>query len=70
MVMDRWIRTSERLPDPYVSVIFVHADFPQVKLGWAGEKGEWYEGAMRFEGHDARKVTHWMPLPKLPNGDE
>ena len=56
----RWIPVSERLPEPYMSVLL-----------YSGEK--LYTGYMhsdkRFTVNDSRfpdRPTHWMPLPQGP----
>ena len=60
----RWIPVSERLPSGDVASVLIYT-----KDGGIGE-GQYYPTInawkqFRWSVEDA-KVTHWMPLPKLP----
>jgi hypothetical protein len=65
-VGDKWIPISERLPEPFVSVLVQmpgEEPCPTVREGFLTNDGEWYAG------HFARlkdEVTHWMPMPEPP----
>lgn len=67
----RWISVNERMPEPGVPVLAV-ADWknePGVLYGIRWNGTEWevelvaeYDYWERYAG----KITHWMPLPELP----
>lgn len=56
----RWIPVEERLPEEKQRVI-VRCERVGTSVGWI-LWGNW----MTDIGPGAGKVTHWMPLPKLP----
>lgn len=62
----RWIPVSERLPEEYVKVIAFAKDCMNVDWVLPEDLREVGKGAF------ARlyNVTHWMPLPKLPEVQE
>ena len=62
----RWIPVSERLPEAYEKVIALAKDCMNVDWVLPKELREVGKGAF------ARlyNVTHWMPLPKLPEVQE
>lgn len=57
----KWIPVSDRLPEPYQKVLCINKDAMAVgtytKFGWIFP--------CRFDN-----VTHWLPLPRLPNEEE
>ena len=62
----RWIPVSERLPKPYESV-----------LAWVGGGLEILFIETRLDGSNPRwnktfgsDLTHWMPLPEAPAGEQ
>lgn len=62
-----WIRCAERMPEADKDVLFVWAPGPEGRLV---EKGRWFPGEC-FEDDSGNSVsvafvTHWMPLPELP----
>lgn len=62
----RWISVAEGLPERYISVLVVdknEAPFQPIKVAFIGRTGEW---AVDNRSDTLRLVTHWMPLPKLP----
>ena len=70
-----WILTSERLPDIYDDVLVVAYGRDKalelrasIEMACRGEDGEWHLYAFP-QMRDVR-VTHWMPLPELPEGVE
>ena len=65
--MSKWISVSEKLPEKYEDVLACFMSKSGRKLitvAWTNtDDGDWDCG----EGfRDGEKVTHWMPLPKLP----
>lgn len=63
----RWIPVSERLPEAYEDVLCTNQTDKWVSLGDRASGGMW---------RDARDSdceifpTHWMPLPKSPEGEK
>ena len=61
----KWIPVSERLPEPFVSVLVQMPDeepCPTVREGYLTNNGTWY--AAHFE-REQSEVTHWMPMPEF-----
>jgi hypothetical protein len=55
----RWIPIAERSPELGVDVMVI--DRGELKIAWRHIKdGEWSSFSA------LNKITHWMPLPKLP----
>jgi len=63
--VNRWISCSERLPEENVSVICYMRIGEIVVMEYGGDG--WYCGITRY---NPRAVTHWMPLPPLPEPPE
>lgn len=70
VTLQQWIPVSERLPEPFVSVL-VHMPeerpCPTVYEGFLTKNGALY--AAHFE-REHSEVTHWMPLPEPPKDVE
>lgn len=58
--MSEWIPVTERLPEPWVSVLV--AVYEYVLMGRVDAGGVWR--GCRDETQEG--VTHWMPLPPAP----
>lgn len=60
----RWIPVTERLPDPFVSVIVCRDGAPGKRIVEQGHKdvGDWW----KVYGTKTKRVTHWAPLPEPP----
>ncbi len=61
----RWISVDEALPHPdsntkYLIVCMAKNGYRSINLAWIDEKKDWH-GMGSFA-----RVTHWMPLPPLP----
>lgn len=55
--MSEWIKCSDRLPDEIGKVLVI--DNGKVDINsWAGKYEGWY--------YANKNITHWMPLPTLP----
>ena len=65
----KWISVTERLPEPFVSVL-VHMPgeepFPTVREGFISNDGIWQSAMVRREPGE---VTHWQPMPQPPKGE-
>ena len=69
----RWIRTEEKLPEFYAPKLVAkkRAKYPVI-MERAKEVGDLWSWANRTLNHfvgytdDISQVTHWMPLPELP----
>lgn len=63
-VKQEWIPVSERLPEPFVSVLVQmpgEEPCPTVREGYLAKDGTWYGGHFLREPGE---VTHWMPMPE------
>ena len=61
----RWISVSERLPEENVAVLVVTKRNRNPVVAWM-RLGLWRSRGVDF----ALSVTHWMPLPELPEVQE
>lgn len=69
--VNRWIPCSERLPEPLQNVI-ICTDIKTVTVAWINGN-EWYfadTGNGHIEQWGLDDVTHWMPLPEPPKGEQ
>ncbi len=57
-----WISVEERLPEPGVDVLAAYRD-RHINMGTAGD--DWLE-----EDIEDGNITHWMPLPAVPEEGE
>ena len=78
--MTKWINVKDRLPDSYEKVLArldhwsgvdTYLAFYDPKRGWC-DCGGYFEDGTNNDGEPLTyetagvNVTHWMPLPKLP----
>jgi hypothetical protein len=63
----KWIPVSERMPEPYQSVLLWNPPFPQQYVGHWCPVEKWFN---RSAGGLDTTPTHWMPLPAPPTDDE
>ena len=67
--VQEWISVTERLPEPFVSVL-VHMPgeepCPTVREGFISNDGIWQSAMFRREPGE---VTHWQPMPQPPKGE-
>lgn len=66
-----WISTGEALPPLKTRVLIVesgagHSTIRIAKLLGQAQSGAWYWSAQ----DTAAQVTHWQPLPQLPNNHD
>lgn len=70
VTVQQWIPVSERLPKPFVTVL-VHipteSPCPTVVWGFLTDSGLWHAN---FFDREKDEVTHWMPLPQPPKGEQ
>lgn len=62
----QWISTEEKLPRNYTEVVVFDAINRDILLGGIGSSGEWEVHGRRT---DDLNITHWMPLPEAPKGE-
>ena len=67
----QWISVQEKMPECGLRVIATDGTF--VGEAWLGQNGRWMRYGLEwsqafFDGSDA--ITHWMPLPPVPDGGE
>lgn len=70
VTVQRWIPVTERLPEPFVTVIVQMPEerpLPTVDWGFVSKKGEWYAN---YFDREHGEVTHWMPMPEPPKEGE
>ncbi len=62
-----WIPVSEDLPEEGVEVATLYQDGPEVfsSTGVLDPDGRWILSA--GGGYDDDEVTHWFPLPEIPD---
>ena len=69
VTVQEWISVTERLPEPFVSVL-VHMPgeepCPTVREGFISNDGIWQSAMFRREPGE---VTHWQPMPQPPKGE-
>ena len=69
VTIQEWIPVTERLPEPFVSVL-AHMPgekpFPTVHEGFISNDGIWQSEMFRREPGE---VTHWQPMPQPPKGE-
>ena len=69
VTVQEWISVTERLPEPFVSVL-VHMPgeepCPTVREGFISNDGIWQSAMFRREPGE---VTHWKPMPQPPKGE-
>lgn len=69
VTIQEWIPVTDRLPEPFVSVL-AHMPgekpFPTVHEGFISNDGIWQSEMFRREPGE---VTHWQPMPQPPKGE-
>lgn len=67
VTVQQWIPVTERLPECFKRVLVCrkNEDTPIVEQGYK-DVGDWW----KVYGTRTKKVTHWMPLPEPPKGEE
>lgn len=62
-----WISVKDRLPEKEIDVLVYNGvAFSVSALIYKYGNDGWHE---RGDGYDYGYVTHWMPLPKSPEGE-
>lgn len=72
MAEQDWVLCSEKLPDIWERVLVVidsnrYKSIHTAELQSIEEKSWLVEGEYWYEGEDAKQITHWRPIPGLPN---
>ena len=68
VTIQKWIPVSERLPEPFVSVLACipsEAPLPIVHESYIADHDKWV-CILTAERYKSGEVTHWMPLPPRP----
>lgn len=63
--MGEWISVNDKLPKDTGTVLIAHKC--GVSFGWFN--GTYWTRGAATKHRPIRTVTHWMPLPEPPNGD-
>ena len=58
----RWIPVEEKLPENWVGVVVYGKEIGVLNNGWTVD-GKWFDQTTILDD-----ITHWMPLPKGPEG--
>lgn len=59
----KWISTEERMPPANIRVYAAIKGADDARIAWVDDKGRWDDDdSWVYE----KIVTHWMPLPELP----
>ena len=71
MALDRarassWIPVTQRLPELYDDVLVAIAGIERPTVAWRQKDGTWSDRVLP----NMSQVTHWMPLPALPEDDK
>ena len=65
VTVQEWVSVKDRLPEPWEQVlIYSRHDFCESAF-YIGVPGKW-RSTWNHEMLDADSVTHWMPMPELP----
>lgn len=64
-----WTPVTDRLPDPWEEVLaFSNCDFFETAV-YLGIPGEW-RVTWNHDFLEHGSITHWMPLPEKPKGED
>ena len=68
----KWIALQDKFPESYEGVlvtdgVVVTAAELTKSFGWTGHEFGGYEWEWDF---NEEEITHWMPLPELPKGEQ
>ena len=66
---NEWISVEERLPEGHMQVLMWSSKWNIAEAGSYWNKHFWVYSEIG-DGYIAENITHWMPLPKPPEGDE
>lgn len=64
--VNRWIPCSERLPEKHVEVLAYSPYWGKIVVAMWG--GEFWLEQWTDDDLEQSEITHWMPLPELPEG--
>lgn len=65
-----WIKTSEQMPIAYNPILLYHRLYKEICIGyWRALTGLWWVFNYGVYS-DEDVITHWMPLPELPEEEE
>lgn len=69
--MTKWISAKRRLPKEEDGTVAVLCDDGSILTAWAtywhGASNAFAQWTFPHQGDDDRTVTHWYPLPQVPN---
>lgn len=69
--VNRWIPCSEKKPEIWKEVLVTLNDkgYKSIHIGEMFEEGSWMIGGEFWYEKDDPRITHWMPLPELPESN-
>ena len=71
VTIQQWIPVTERLPEPFVSVLACipsEEPLPTVHDSYIADHSAWV-CILTAERYKTGEVTHWMPIPQPPKGE-
>lgn len=78
--MTEWISVHDRLPKIGESVlvcVLINAKLnlpsditPEIRIGWRDSLSSSHRWCLQFSNADYSEITHWQPLPKLPQANK
>ncbi len=63
--MSQWIKVEDVLPPPFVRVLAIAVGGYRV-IAMVSDSGNWYDACCNDCGSLDDVITHWQPLPELP----
>ena len=66
VTVQEWISVKDRLPESGKESVLIALRWGEVDIGWC-EDGRWRSEFVNE--YEEGEVTHWMPLPNPPKGD-
>ena len=69
----QWIPVTERLPEGECLAVSMLTGpvYKEMLIGYVAEASNWDTGyECESDGEILPNVTHWMPLPEMPKGEE
>jgi len=66
----RWIPVSERLPEEDKLVLFYDYFTEEIRKGWLSNNQWTSDESIYYNCDRFNRITHWKPLPQLPEVQE
>ncbi len=75
----KWIKTEDKLPNNFTEVLCTdgkhvyYSEYTSLNSGFNNSKFILVKGVgiiQPFDYYHCKIITHWMPLPKIPNNEK